>query len=599
MAKFKLSDLEKLGAKPLFDLSGDATIGNFAKEYSPSGGVLGGGGVRPISQIRYQLGDAIFQYEAATPWDTGFTSAGTFSQVSGKPIQGADTTVNALLQSGQYRDIPPQILQDYNAGKLGELEAVNAIRGTKQFNPNIGSQINAGIDYTLHPGESISDYNIRVAKARGDTPAQLAQTQSAINQQAVDTSNKDFQLKPNESITDYGKRVEPLGGYAPTPQQMADAQKAIQERLTGIATEVKPEPTRAITPIEPLASATPLPTPLSTGEFASGLNIPKLEMPQLGASPAVPNLNVTSLQNQAGVTGAQTDLQNATTDLRNFEATLLSEQDKLKGQTVSMAVIGRQTAKLTADMAENYRMKQNVVSEAQGRLQMANSTLSTIMDVQKWNYTQAKDVYDSNFSKALQSIQLQNTLRATESTIINTQQDNARANQAAFLKSVENKAFDANTITPGIQNAMHDIDLQGGYRIGTTEALWQAQSQGVQWDAGTSESGGIIYKTGMKNGVPFVKTIGKTAGGTPTEITAENYDQAKQKAIILFQAEAERNADKKISPDLYGSIRNKIPPTLKDDFDRWARDAGYLSGETMRRFGILPKSSAEIQNPFD
>ena len=221
------------------------------------------------------------------------------------------------------------------------------------------------------------------------------------------------------------------------------------------------------------------------------------------------------------------------------------------------------------------------------------------MDVQKWNYTQAKDVYDSNFSKALQSIQLQNTLRATESTIINTQQDNARANQAAFLKSVENKAFDANTITPGIQNAMHDIDLQGGYRIGTTEALWQAQSQGVQWDAGTSESGGIIYKTGMKNGVPFVKTIGKTAGGTPTEITAENYDQAKQKAIILFQAEAERNADKKISPDLYGSIRNKIPPTLKDDFDRWARDAGYLSGETMRRFGILPKSSAEIQNPFD
>ena len=253
--------------------------------------------------------------------------------------------------------------------------------------------------------------------------------------------------------------------------------------------------------------------PISTGQFASQLTIPKLDAPSLGTPPAIPTLDVTSLQNQAGITGAKNELQNAQNDLRNFEATLLSEQDKIKGQTVSMAVIGRQSAKLTADMAENYRMKQNAVSEAQNRLQMANQTLSTIMDVQKWNYTQAKDAYDSNFTKAYQLITLQNTLRATESTIANVQQDNARANQAAFLKSVENKAFDANTLTSEIRNALHDIDLQGGYRIGTTEALWEAQSQGVQWDVGTKENNGIIYKSGMKNGVPFVKQI----GGIPTK----------------------------------------------------------------------------------
>lgn len=91
----------------------------------------------------------------------------------------------------------------------------------------------------------------------------------------------------------------------------------------------------------------------------------------------------------------------------------------------------------------------------------------------------------------------------------------------------------------------------------------------------------------------IIKDLGKagTAGGTPTDIKAENYDQAKQEAITLFEADKARNTDKKISPDLYDAVRNKIPSTLKDDFDKWARDAGYLSGETMKRFGILPKTS--------
>lgn len=42
------------------------------------------------------------------------------------------------------------------------------------------------IDYTLHPGESIANYNARIANERGDTPAQLAATNAVINQQAID-----------------------------------------------------------------------------------------------------------------------------------------------------------------------------------------------------------------------------------------------------------------------------------------------------------------------------------------------------------------------------------------------------------------------------
>ena len=41
-------------------------------------------------------------------------------------------------------------------------------------------------DYALRPNEEISAYNARIAGLRGDTPEQLVQTQSVINQPAID-----------------------------------------------------------------------------------------------------------------------------------------------------------------------------------------------------------------------------------------------------------------------------------------------------------------------------------------------------------------------------------------------------------------------------
>ena len=84
-----------------------------------------------------------------------------------------------------------------------------------------------------------------------------------------------------------------------------------------------------------------------------------------------------------------------------------------------------------------------------------------------------------------------------------------------------------------------------------------------------------------------------------TEINAENYDRAKQEATDLFEIDRQRNADKKISPDLYQAMRNKIPVTLKDDFDEWAVDMDYLSEETKRRFGIPIKKSGESKSRLE
>src|SRR3990167_9523839 len=148
---FSISDLEKMGAKPLWgqgEIGG--TIGNVGASWRTRGGesvstmawlpdatgkqvwterpikIENGkytyldysGATRPLDQIKYQLPNGeIFQYQAPTQWDTGYSGAGTFKQISGPELQGAENPYD-LISSGQYRDVPGNIIPDWQTGKL-------------------------------------------------------------------------------------------------------------------------------------------------------------------------------------------------------------------------------------------------------------------------------------------------------------------------------------------------------------------------------------------------------------------------------------------------------------------------------------------------
>lgn len=134
---------------------------------------------------------------------------------------------------------------------------------------------------------------------------------------------------------------------------------------------------------------------------------------------------------------------------------------------------------------------------------------------------------------------------------------------------------------------------------------------------GTDDKGMPIYKDVSPNAVTNAEKVkaelayqrSQTAknyadvangGKTTSQITAENYDAAKQEAVKVFQAFQEKNKgiagyDNKIDPAIFGGIREKMPADKKDDFDKWARDAGYLSEDTMKQFGIVPAKAATDQ----
>jgi len=76
-----------------------------------------------------------------------------------------------------------------------------------------------------------------------------------------------------------------------------------------------------------------------------------------------------------------------------------------------------------------------------------------------------------------------------------------------------------------------------------------------------------------------------TPKSTPTEEPAEKqFDDIKLEAANIFEIDRQRNEDKKINPDLYYQMRQKVPYNYRDNFDN---NFGYLlSEESKKRFGI-------------
>lgn len=159
MAYLSQQDLLKAGAKPLFEgepgnlpgnwsIQGGESVPTNVQQYRDEQGLhyLGGGGApRPVQDIKYQLPTGeIFQYREPKP-GIGYSISGNFEQISGNPYAGgASQTPEQLLTSGQYRDVPGNLIQNIQSGSTSLASGVQGIQQTPQFNPNSGPQVNTG-----------------------------------------------------------------------------------------------------------------------------------------------------------------------------------------------------------------------------------------------------------------------------------------------------------------------------------------------------------------------------------------------------------------------------------------------------------------------
>src|SRR3990167_3106420 len=342
----------------------------------------------------------------------------TFENVQKDPIVGR----GGLLESGQYRDIPASVINNYLTSKTTQEETIAAIRGTPVFNPAIGPQINTGQGFQpFIPGQGGQGFN---ALGQGFFTPQILQNQLNAIQ---------------------------------------DATKLISDRASGVSTATIPTvPTRGTTPVQ---------QPDSFGSFMQRLQsiFGNLSQP---AQPTSPEQQIAAARQTSGFISAQNDVTNLQNDLRNFEANLLVEADKIKAKKgVSSAFVQGKLVKLDADMAEQYRAKRNAVSEATERLQMANQTVNQIIQLTQQSYQNAREQYEFEFNKGMQFIQMWQTQQ-------NRVQDEAQANITAFVNVAKANPAGFQSITPEQTVQWESLDLKAGYELGTTQALIEASVAG-------------------------------------------------------------------------------------------------------------------------
>ena len=163
---------------------------------------------------------------AAAPAETDpnkifYDSSQPFSVTSQDPIVGNAS----LISSGQYRDIPQNVINDYLAGRISQAQARSLITNTPIFNPNIGPQINTGAG----PTPLTSDQQQQLTQ--GTPLNQVVNQANPQLQQIAQQPTSQTVQQPGQTIS---QPVPQVGGAQPPAQtyrvQAGDTLSAIAQR---------------------------------------------------------------------------------------------------------------------------------------------------------------------------------------------------------------------------------------------------------------------------------------------------------------------------------------------------------------------------------
>jgi LysM repeat protein len=228
---------------------------------------------------------------------------------------------------------------------------------------------------------------------------------------------------------------------------------------------------------------------------------------------------------------------------------------------------------------------------------LTNADLSPLIS----QYDKLKDRMEEvvrNSERTLGFMEKSYTYAATEAERYRQEQARQRDDARATIQQYVSTGAIGEFTDEQLQNI---ADWGVGYDVSSLKALRAAVKQGNDLKIEkTLQQMELAAQRQELATAKFEAAQAKAGGGSITDIRAENYDQAKQEAAMLFEADRLRNEDKKISPDLYDEIRAKVPASLRDDFDKWAVNMNYLSEETMRRYGIVPgKTEPTVQSVLD
>lgn len=311
------------------------------------------------------------------------------------------------------------------------------------------------------------------------------------------------------------------------------------------------------------------------------------------AAPEAPNFTktFTDLREQQGVAALEDNLNTITTQENELKAAL--EQYRAGQEALPLAqrvVEGRVSEaekRMNTELDRLGREKSTLTSQ----LNTKYSVIQTTMNLTKMDYDAARDVYDKNFSRAIQMFDVVSGIEQAQKNDEERKQDNARANLQILSNAIKDSTI--TELTDDQKLTIRRLEMQAGLPAGTVENFKSTNPKAEivttsRWqDASGKEYLSIISKdaeTGMITTTNQLLGQGKVAstGGNTKPTEAETKMAAK--SSMAAQLKTVQGSDGYVSPENWRVARKA-----------WAERTAYSGKDFDEQF----RSYVNPQHPGD
>jgi len=214
---------------------------------------------------------------------------------------------------------------------------------------------------------------------------------------------------------------------------------------------------------------------------------------------------LSQLKQQFGVDPLETqvaDLDKQIQDLQNGLIANRNAEQAKKG--VTLGVMAGRVSEEERQANERIAALDSQRGYAVAQLQNKYTAVDTLMKAAQTDYSNAKDLYDTQFAQHIQTTNMLMNIDAAQKSTTEKARDDARANVTIVTNALANGTLSWDSLDPSTKSQYTQLELQAGLPTGTISSF--SMKQGAQWDTssilpGVDDKGNQIATILQKNKV--------------------------------------------------------------------------------------------------
>lgn len=238
-------------------------------------------------------------------------------------------------------------------------------------------------------------------------------------------------------------------------------------------------------------------------------------------APDVPNLVQTyqDLATQKGVDAIQTSITDLKAQQDTLAAQLRTNVKAEQNKPVAENVIAGRVSVQQSNVQDKYDFVSRQLSRKTDELNSALGAIKTIIDLTGQDYQNASQSYTTQFTQAIDTINLVRGIQNDQKTEQQRQIDNARANLQIYTNAITKGNLDFGSLSPDQQAQINKLEVQSGLPVGFTASL--KLDPGANIVTTSSDQGQIQVLVRNSDGSMSLQTYGTKSGTASDQKSAD------------------------------------------------------------------------------